>query len=260
MPRCARAVILAFLAGGCSPSRFGWTDGAPELRDYRAAFAAGAGDRFTDAVSLPQFVAGLTAQRVLWLGDHHGSPRLHRRQRDLLAMLLRSGHRPVLALEAIGTQDETVVHEFLDGQRDEARLLQALRRRWPMHWLEDPQLDPSHWRDLLHIARTHRLSVHGLEPTPRLPLAERDPVIAVRIRALAAAYPQQLIVVWIGQTHLRGAGELVARVGLPSMALGGEPVPALRAAATANLPAADLRRSDGGLWWFADLLTARALD
>lgn len=260
MPRCPRAVILAFLAIGCSPSRFGWSDSAPDLHAYRTAFERSAGDRFTDATSLPEFVARLAPLRVLWLGDHHTSERLHRRQRDLLARLLGTGHRPVLALEAIGIRDEGVVREYLAGTRDEVRLLAALRRRWPMHWLEDPEVDAPHWRELLRMARAHRLPVHALEPTPRLPLAQRDQVIAARVAALAAEYPQQLIVVWIGQAHLRGTGDLVARVGLPAMAIGGAPVPALQAAATAGLPPADLRRSDGDLWWFADLLTGRAPD
>lgn len=254
MPRLEHAVILALLAHGCTPSRFGWHDGTVDLRDYRAAFERSAGDRFTAAISTTGLLTGLAGQRVLWLGDHHGSERLHRRQRELLAALLRTGQRPVLALEAIGTQDEAAVADYLAGHGDEFRLLAALRRRWPSHWLEDPAVDAPHWRELLRIARAHRLPVHALEPTPRLPLAERDAVIAAKVTALAATYPDRLIVVWIGQAHLRGRGDLVARVGLPATAVGGEPVPALAAAPTTGLPPAELRRSDGGLWWFADLL------
>jgi Haem-binding uptake, Tiki superfamily, ChaN len=254
MPRLEHAVILALLATGCTPSRFGWHDGTVDLRDYRAAFERSAGDRFTAATTTTGLLAGLSQQRVLWLGDHHGSERLHRRQRELLAALLRTGQRPVLALEAIGTQDEAAVADYLAGHGDEFRLLTVLRRRWPSHWLEDAAVDAPHWRELLRMARAHQLPVHALEPTPRLPLAERDRAIAANVTALAAAYPSRLIVVWIGQAHLRGRGDLVARVGLPATILGGEPVPALLAAPTTGLPPAALRRSDGGLWWFTDLL------
>src|SRR5262245_2763007 len=77
MPIAGRAVILALLAG-CSPAKFMWTDdGAPELAGYRKAFAAAVGDRFTDAWSRQQLLHELAGVRVLWLGDHHRSPRLH---------------------------------------------------------------------------------------------------------------------------------------------------------------------------------------
>src|SRR5262245_22024299 len=106
MPLPSRAVILTLLAG-CTPGKFVWTDdSAPELAAYRQAFATAAGDRFDAAWPRERLLQELAGVRVLWLGDHHRSPRLHALHLQLLDQLLAAGRPLALALEAVGTQDE----------------------------------------------------------------------------------------------------------------------------------------------------------
>jgi hypothetical protein len=83
--------------------------------------------------------------------------------------------------------------------------------------------------------------------------------MAARVRELAAAHPGHLVVIVVGQTHLLGDGDLVGRTGLPGVVVGGEPTGPLRGAVAPTAPTAPTAgfvASDGGVWWFADLLAA----
>jgi hypothetical protein len=246
--------LLAGL-GACTPTSFTWYGDPADLADYRAAFAAAAGERFVEASAVPDVLARLDGARVLWLGDHHGSARLHHWQRALLGGLLRTGRRVAFVLEAIGEQDEPEVANYLAGRIDERTLRERVRARWPGSWLDDEALDREHYLALLALARSNTVRVYGLEPTPRAPLEQRDEAMAARVRALAQGEPGRIVVVIVGQTHLVGRGDVVSRCGEPALVFGGEPTPELQ---RAPLPpfggAGDLLRSDGGLWWFAALL------
>ena len=246
---------LLLLAGACTPARFAWNDQqTAEVAAYRASFAAAAGTHFHRPTSRVALIDSLRRERILWLGDHHRSPRLHELQSEFLAQIQASGIRMVLMLEAIGTQDEPTVARHLRGELSLAALRAELRARWPESWLDDTALDPGHYRGLLAFARQHSLPVLGLEPTPRLPMRERDERIATAVRTAAAAHRDRLLVVHVGQAHLLGTGDLIARTGLGGLAIGGEPPPALRAAAPAGPAPGALWLGDGRLWWFAELL------
>jgi len=249
-------ISASLLSAGCSPSRFAWHEEGATMERYRAAFTAAAGDRLVDSTSFARFVATTASTRVLWLGDHHRSTLLHRFQRELLEALVAAGRPLDLVLEAVGEQDEPWVAAHLAGRVDEATLRARVRDRWPGSWLDDPELDSAYYRSLLAFARRHRIAVHGLEPTPRLPLAERDRHIAARVRTIAAARPERLVVVLVGQSHLLGEGDVVANCGLPALMVGGEPSAELLAARAAEPRDGDLLQSDGGPWWFAALFAA----
>src|SRR5690606_34890306 len=92
-------------------------------------------------------------------------------------------------------------------------------------------VDSAFYRELLLHARRRRRPAFALEPTPRLPLFERDQVIARTVLRRARQHPHALVVVVIGETHLLGFGQLVKRVGLPHVAIGANLSTALRASA-----------------------------
>ncbi|MBL9077722.1 MAG: ChaN family lipoprotein [Planctomycetes bacterium] len=253
MPRGAPVATFTLLAA-CAPTTFGWTGAAPPaLEQYLASFADAAGTQLVERLPRDRLLQLLQRERVLWLGDHHDDPSLHARQRDLLLQLQARGVRFAFALEAIGSEDEAAVARYLGGELTLERLATLLRRRWPGSWLDDQQLDPRHYRELLAFARAHGAPVVALEPVPRLPIDERDAVIAGAVRAAAARWPDRLLVVHVGQAHLVGDGDLVARTALGGFVLGAVPPAALQqaAAGTALVPG-DVHRSDGGLWWFAE--------
>lgn len=258
MPRGAPIATLALSTlVACTPTEFAWSDAeAPQLARYLASFRAAVGERFVAHASRDELLRRLQHERVLWLGDNHKSERLHALQGELLAQLQRRGVRMVFALEAIGEEDEAAVWRFLRGERSLEQLRTTLRRRWSGSWLDDPTLDPLHYGGLLAFAQQHDVPVAALEPVPRLPITERDAVIAAAVRRLAARWPGRLLVVHIGQAHLVGDGDLVARAGLDGFVLGATAPPHLAAAAPADRHPGQVWRSDGGLWWFGELLDA----
>lgn len=256
MPRGALiATFASFAFAACTPAEFVWDDAVPAHLDrYRAAFQAAAGERLVDRMPREQLLRRLRGERILWLGDHHRSLRLHALQRELLAQLAHAGVRLAFALEAVGTDDEPALQRFLDGADSLQELRAHLRRRWHGSWLDDPDVDGPHYGALLTFARDHRFPVAAVEPTPRLAIRRRDAVIAATVRELAVRWPDRLLVVHVGQLHLVGDGDVVARAGQGGLVLGAEPPPALRTVAPADAAPGTLWQSEGGLWWFAELL------
>lgn len=221
--------LTVFPLGGCQSGYVDWErrrlpgePGRPAyLQAYVNAHYRDLGIHFTTRLSMDRFRGEIANVRVLFLGDHHRDEPLHDKMVDLLRWLIARGHRPALGLEAIGFDDSPDLQEFLAGSIDLAQLCTRIGRRWPRSWLGDgSDVDSVYFRTLLNLARDKRLPVFPLEPTPRLPLANRDPVIARSIRNAARAYPDRLIVVVVGHAHLLGKGRLVARVGLRSLAIG----------------------------------------
>lgn len=255
MPARSVAVILALALplGGSAACRSESTL-PPAIAAYRASFAEAVGTGFTATLPRTQLSLRLQGCRVLWLGDHHRSSRLHALQQELLRELAEQKVPMVLALEAIGQQDEPDVVAFLRGEMEMNELRTRVRRRWPGSWLDDRELDPWHYQGLLSFGKRTATPVLALEPTPRLPIDRRDAHIATAVQAAAHAYPDRLVVVVVGQAHLIGEGDLIARTGLPNFAIGGEVPATLAGSAPSSRQRGDLLASDGGLWWFSDLL------
>ena len=173
---------------------------------------------------------------------------------ELLEDLHGRGVRMVLALEAIGLQDEPHVRRYLSGELTMEALRQQLRARWDGSWLDDRELDPWFYRSLLAFAKNHALPVVALEPTPRLRLAHRDDLLAANIGRALDDNPGRLVVVVVGQAHLVGQGDLIDRIdhiGCHGIAIGGEPPPSLRCSAAGER--GSVQQSEAGLWWFAEL-------
>jgi len=240
------------LAGACAPSTFVWDDAVPAtLQGYRAAFAEAVGTQLRGSLTREELLREIGDGRVLWLGDHHSSSRLHALQLELLDDLRERGERLVLALEAIGLQDEVHVRKYLAGELTMESLRQQLRARWDGSWLDDRELDPWYYRSLLAFARNHELPVVALEPTPRLPLAHRDDILEANIRRALDDHNDRLVVVVVGQAHLVGQGDLVRRIASRGVAIGGEPPPSLRCSAPGER--GSVQQCEAGLWWFAEL-------
>jgi len=260
MPRGAPIATLGLLAfAACSPQEFAWDDaGEHQLAHYRQSFQDAAGERLVASLPRDALLRRLRRERILWLGDHHRSARLHTLQQTLLADLQATGVRLAFALEAIGTEDEPAVQRFLRGEASLSQLRAEMHARWPGSWLDDTELDAAHYRALLTFARQHGIPVAALEPTPRLPIEQRDAAIVASVRTASDRWPDRLLVVVVGQLHLVGVGDVVARTGRGGFVLGAEPSPCIAAAATARMPPGALWQSSGGLWWFGELVTGAA--
>lgn len=243
----ALGIALLFglaLAGGlpsCAAPALQWRGRAPEdpdpsgpryLRHYKDSHFRELGDHFTGGVTDAMFSKELAASRVLYLGDHHHDHDLHARMLALLSELHARGHRLRLGLECIGIEDAPALDSYLAGQASLTDLAERARNRWPDSWLTTDRVDAAFYRELLRRARANRWPAFALEPTPRLPLYERDHVIAATINAEATSHPDDLVVVIVGHTHLLGEGRLISRVGLRHCAIGPRLSVSLAAAGT----------------------------
>lgn len=258
MPKQLLPVILTFAFATSCTQEFLWQDTPTEtFAAYRSSFEAAAGQELVDRVSRPELLETLAQSRLLWLGDHHRHSRLHGLQTELLHELQERDVKMAFGLEAIGTRDQRHVDDYLAGKIDMAQLRERMRQRWSGSWLDDRQLDPWFFRSLLEFAKLYEIPVFALEPTPRLPLALRDPYIARSVQAAGERFPSHLRVIVVGQTHLLGDGDVVGRTGERSIIIGGRPTPRLAVEPTRLTDRGDLWRADSGVLWFAEMFRNR---
>lgn len=256
--------LVALGLAACGGSSVYWTEASPQdpapsgpryLRLYKESHFRALGDEFRGGVTMDEFGDRLAGARILFLGDHHDDPTLHQRMLALLEELDRDGRRYDLGLECIGTQDEPAVSAYLAGTLTLDDLLSAARTRWPESWLDGDDVDHAFYRALLHRARSVPNGVFALEPTPRLPLYERDRFMARLVRQRAREHPDRLLVIVVGETHLLGQGQLLRRVDLPHVAVGARLSMTLRgrAASATFLPEHRFAETTSGMLFFLPL-------
>lgn len=255
MPKQLLPVILAFVFAASCSQDFLWQGGpGSEFAAYRASFEAAAGRELVAEMPRADLLRELATTHLLWLGDHHRHSRLHALQSVLLQQLSRRGVAMALGLEAIGVRDQHLVNDFLAGETDMRTLRDQMRTRWSGSWLDDRALDPWFFRSLLEFAKQHEIPVFALEPTPRLPLAMRDPYIARTVLDACERYRDRLVVVVVGQTHLMGNGDVVGRTGKAGVVIGGLPPSHLREQSIREAPRGTCWRDDSGVLWFGEML------
>jgi hypothetical protein len=261
----ALLALLALPAAAGLTGCIGWTrdpQGRPEyLASYIDTHYDDLGTRFVQPVSRTGFAARLEGARVLFLGDHHRDHQLHARILELIEWICESGHRPVMGVEAVGIQDDASLQEYLSGDIELQVLRRRIARRWPHSWLDNPEVDAPFFRDLLGLARAHRLPTFALEPTPRLALGERDAIIAQNIRRAVRLHPDRLIIVLVGHAHLFGQGHLYGRIGVESLAIAPRLSPLLggQLAGQPAIPDSAFLCSDRGVLFFGPTPQARSI-
>ncbi len=259
---CLALVLTAATAGGCSS----WVSpnaGRPAyIKQYVEAHYRELGSQFVAPLTRKDFAKQLKSSRVLYLGDHHRDQDLHFQIVELVGWICDQGLRPVIGMEAIGSQDNPSLQEFMSGGIEFEELRRRIARRWPLSWLERSGVDREFFRALLQQARYRRLDAFPLEPTPRLPLEKRDALMATTIKRVLRLYPDRLVIVIVGHAHIMGDGHLRGRVGAKSLAITARCSPALTRLLPAQLSIdpTSLLRTNRDVLFFPKIAATRLPD
>jgi Haem-binding uptake, Tiki superfamily, ChaN len=141
------------------------------------------------------------AQRadVVLVGDYHALPASQIYTAGLVERLVASGREVVLGVEAIVARDQHIVEEWQRGEIDSDEL--RTRIHFDSGWGYDWQ--PFH--ELLCRANTAGAKICGLDCTPRQDMRSiraRDRHAAVKIDELRSLYPNAVLIVLFGESHL----------------------------------------------------------
>jgi Haem-binding uptake, Tiki superfamily, ChaN len=170
------------------------TAGCKYLRDFREAYRS-----YQKVLALSDVRDEIAQAGIVLVGDYHALPNSQR----YLASLLRDPdlhQRPVvLGVETIFSRDQHILDEWFRGEIDEDELRQRIRfdLDWGYDW-------PTFY-ELLSAARDHGAPLYGLDCMPREDLRKigaRDRHAADKIAELRRHYPDALIFVLFGESHL----------------------------------------------------------
>ncbi|MBK8979239.1 MAG: ChaN family lipoprotein [Planctomycetes bacterium] len=252
--RRTQTLAIALVLAACqhtpvvrAPAEDPTPSGSAALRAYKESHYREIGSSVAAELDWERLLATIASQRVVFLGDHHRDRRLHAVHRELLRRLLERGARLALGVECVGSQDQPALDAWLDGRIDDATLRRAIAMRWPDSWLDSRDVDSAHYRELLQLARVQRVPIRALEPAPRLPLEQRDAVLADAVRRLLDAEPYSTVVVIVGHAHLLGNGDLVGRIGVPAAVLVARPSNSLAAWLASHPPTQPFVQTERGV-------------
>ena len=165
------------------------------LREYNQAFRS-----YQRALSSADFEAAIQKADVLLVGDYHALPNAQHFAAELLESRAHPGDRPVvLGLETIFARDQHILDEWWRRELDANELRRRIRFdvEWGYDW--EPILQ------LLDAGRDHCEAIYGLDCMPREDLRRigaRDRHAAHKIQEIRDRYPEAVILVLFGESHL----------------------------------------------------------
>jgi hypothetical protein len=165
-----------------------------EIQDYYLRYKRELRSSRAVPVDRSDFMAQAGLRWVTLVGDFHTLEHAQKTYLRLLEELAHRKTRPILVLEMAHASQDVPLTRYVRGGMEEADFLEETRyfRNWGFNF--------NHYRSIFDHAREHRLAVHGLNKDGSLP--ERDRFMAYRIRHLCVRYPDQPIVVLVGDLHL----------------------------------------------------------
>jgi hypothetical protein len=165
------------------------------LREFNQAFR-----NYESLLDSEQIHSALLSSDVVLIGDYHALPAAQRYAAALLEQRALVGDRPViLGVETIFARDQHILDEWWRREIDESELRQRIRFDidWGYDWA------PFH--ELLVAARDHSEAIYGLDCMPREDLRKigaRDRHAAAKVAEIRERYPNAVILVLFGESHL----------------------------------------------------------
>src|ERR1700683_4697904 len=165
------------------------------LREFNQAFRS-----YDSLLDSQQVHSALHSADVVLIGDYHALPAAQRYAATVVEQRALAGGRPVvLGVKTIFARDQHILDEWWRREIDEAELRQRIR--FDLDW----GYDWAPFYELLFAARDHDAAIYGLDCMPREDLRKigaRDRHAAHKIQELRRRYPNALILVLFGESHL----------------------------------------------------------
>ncbi|MEW5763367.1 MAG: ChaN family lipoprotein [Acidobacteriota bacterium] len=165
-----------------------------EIQDYYAHYKRELKTARATPIERQEFVSQAGRRWVTLVGDFHTLEHAQKSYVHLLEDLSLRKTRPILALEMAHAHQDVPLLRFTRGALEETDFLESIR------YFENWGFNFHHYRPIFEHARKHRLAIHGLNKDGSL--SERDRFMAYRIRHLCARYPDQPLLVLVGDLHL----------------------------------------------------------
>lgn len=165
------------------------------LRDFKQAFRS-----YQSIIDWQEFATIVRSADVILIGDYHALPSAQRFAANLLEQRAQPGDRPiVLGVETIFSRHQPILEEWWRREIDEEELRQRIRfdLDWGYEWAP--------FYELLVTAREHADALYALDCMPREDLRKigaRDRHAADKIAEIRQLYPNSVILVLFGESHL----------------------------------------------------------
>ncbi|HLH09547.1 MAG TPA: ChaN family lipoprotein [Terriglobales bacterium] len=165
------------------------------LKEYSEAFQT------YESVLMPgELDDDLRPADIILIGDYHALSAAQAYAASILDRLSHMSSRPVLfCLEAVLARDQRILDEWFRNEIEIEELRERIRfdQDWGYDWRP--------YRELLESARKVAAGVFGIDCPPRSDMrtiARRDRHASLKIAQLREQYPEAVIVVLFGESHL----------------------------------------------------------
>ncbi len=174
------------------------------IKQFRLEFSG-----YERVATIDEVLERARACNILYFGDYHPL----RESQDLLLLLMRElasgGRDVVLALEMLYTQQQVFLDQWMKGKISEEEFLESIEytSEWGFSW--------ESYSRIFELAKDPFIPIFGIDSEPRDHLKYirmRDSMIAQRICTIRKFFPEHLVLVAIGESHL-ASGHLPSEVG-----------------------------------------------
>ncbi len=148
----------------------------------------------TRPVNMIDFLNEASRRRVTLVGDFHTLGDAQKNYLQIVERLVERKVRPIVVLEMVHAAYDLPVHQYVRHSITEVDFLERI------NYFKNWGFDFTNYRPIFEYARKHKLAVHGLDKNGELD--SRDRFMAWRIRHIDARYPDQPILVLVGDLHL----------------------------------------------------------
>jgi hypothetical protein len=164
------------------------------IKDFESQF-----DRYRKVVPVYSVLRKAASSDIVYFGDYHPLDESQEWVLKLMRFFADAGRRVVLALELLYVHQQEFLDRWMKGSISEAEFLEAIdyRSEWGFSW--------ESFRRIFELAKDPFIPIFGIDSEPRDNLTfirMRDRMIARRIRTIRGFFPEHLILVMIGESHL----------------------------------------------------------